>query len=87
MCMPFSQDLGNISPSENFTYCVQNMQADFMGHILGPVNYSLSLVSTLAKDLVDGINIIRHMMDFLREALGGILSKIYDTFLNIIIEV
>ena len=84
--MAFSQELGNISPGENFTYCVQNMQTDFMGQILGPVNYSLSLVSTLAKDLVDGINIIRHMMDFLREALGGILSKIYDTFLNIIIE-
>ena len=86
MVMPFSQDLGNISPSENFTYCVQNMQQDYMGNLLGPVNYSLSLVSTLSSDLVEGIQNIRHMMDFLREALGGILSKIYDTFLNIIIE-
>ena len=86
VAMPFSQELGNISPSENFTYCVQNMQTDFMGEILTPVNYAISLASTLANDLVEGLNIIRHMMDFLREALGGILSKIYDTFLNIIIE-
>lgn len=84
--MAFSQELGNISPAENFTYCVQNMQTDFMGEILTPVNYAISLASTLANDLVEGLNIIRHMMDFLREALGGILSKIYDTFLNIIIE-
>ena len=64
--MPFSQELGNISPGENFTYCVQNMQTDFMGQILAPVNYSLSLVSTLSSDLIDGIQNIRYMMDFLR---------------------
>ena len=84
--MPFSQELGNISPGENFTYCVQNMQADYMGVILQPVNYALTLAGTLATDLMSNINMIRHMMDFLREALGGIFSKIYDTFLNIIIE-
>ena len=84
--MPFSQELGNISPGENFTYCVQNMQADYMGVILQPVNYALTLAGTLATDLMNNINMIRHMMDFLREALGGIFSRIYDTFLNIIIE-
>ena len=76
--MPFSQELGNISPGENFTYCVQNMQADYMGVILQPVNYALTLAGTLATDLMSNINMIRHMMDFLREALGGIFSRIYD---------
>lgn len=84
--MPFSQELGNISASENFTYCVQNMQADYMGIILQPVNYAISLAGTLAMDLISGINAIRHMFDFLREALGGIFGKIYDTFLTLIIE-
>jgi hypothetical protein len=84
--MAFSKELGNIDPSENFTYCVQNMQADYMSIILKPVNYSLTLAGALASDLISSINAIRHMMDFLREALGGILSKIYDTFLNMIIE-
>ena len=54
--MPFSQELGNISASENFTYCVQNMQADYMGIILQPVNYAISLAGTLAMDLISGIN-------------------------------
>ena len=76
--MPFSQELGNISASENFTYCVQNMQADYMGIILQPVNYAISLAGTLAMDLISGINAIRHMFDFLREALGGIFGKIYE---------
>ena len=28
MMMPFAKELGNMDPNENFTYCVQNMQAN-----------------------------------------------------------
>ena len=34
--MPFSSTLGNIGPSENFTFCIQNMQSSFMDHLLMP---------------------------------------------------
>ena len=84
--MPFSKTLGNINPNENFTYCVQNMQADYMGNILKPVNYSIGLAGSLASDLTSDIQSARTMMSFVRNSLTGILDNLYDTFLNIIIE-
>jgi hypothetical protein len=84
--MPFSKTLGNINPNENFTYCVQNMQADYMGNILKPVNYSIGLAGSLASDLTSDIQSAREMMAFVRNSLTGIMGNLYDTFLNIIIE-
>jgi hypothetical protein len=86
MMMPFAKELGNMDPNENFTYCVQNMQANYMGTILQPVNHSLNMVGNLAGNLGTGINSIRHMFDFMRQSFGGIMGNIYDTFLNIIVE-
>ena len=86
MMMPFAKKFGNMDPNDNFTYCVQNMQANYMGTILQPVTHSLGMMGGLAGDLGTGINSVRHMFDFIRKSLSGIIGKIYNTFLNIIIE-
>ena len=41
--MPFSSMFGH-DAGENFTYCIQNMQSDYMGYLLEPINYMTSMV-------------------------------------------
>lgn len=84
--MPFSQSLGNINPVGNFTFCVQNMQTSFMDYLLMPVNYSLSIMGTLAKKFEKAINAIRYMFHFVRTFVQNIIESIYGIFLNIMIE-
>ena len=42
--MPFAQFFGH-DPVENFKECVENMQTDYMGVLMKPVNYTLSNVA------------------------------------------
>ena len=46
MIMPFAGMFGH-NTSENFTYCIQNMQTSYMSEILKPINHSLSLIFSL----------------------------------------
>lgn len=84
--MPFSSTLGNIGPSENFTFCIQNMQSNFMDHLLMPVNYSLSIMGGLAGKFQNALNAIRYMFHFIRTFVQNIIESIYGIFLNILIE-
>jgi len=84
--MPFSSTLGNIGPSENFTFCIQNMQSNFMDHLLMPVNYSLSIMGGLAGKFQNALNAIRYMFHFIRTFVQNIVESIYGIFLNILIE-
>ena len=84
--MPFSSTLGNIGPSENFTFCIQNMQSSFMDHLLMPVNYSLSIMGGLAGKFQSALNAIRYMFHFIRTFVQNIVESIYGIFLNILIE-
>jgi len=86
MVMPFSSSLGNISPAKNFASCVQTMQSGFMGHLLMPVNYSLSIVGSLAGKFQKSIDAIRHMFNFIRTFVKKIVESVYGIFLNILIE-
>jgi len=86
MVMPFSQSFGNIDPINNFTFCVQNMQTNFMDYLLAPVNYSLSIMGGLAGKFQKSVNAIRYMFHFIRTFVQNIIESIFGIFLNMMIE-
>ena len=71
---------------ENFNYCVQNTQLNFMGYILQPFNYILSVLSSMGGEFTQSIDYIRVMISSIRTFFTSIVQNIFGVFLNIIIE-
>jgi len=89
MVIPFASIVSpdGSSPSDNFGYCVQNMQTNYMGFLLKPINFNLNLSANILGSLTESINGIRAFFDKLRSLLTDIFGNIFSVFLNIIIEV
>jgi hypothetical protein len=84
--MPFASYFGQ-DPMDNFTYCIQNMQTNYMDFLLQPVNFNFSLIGNIAGIITDAINDVRGFFDYLRNMITDIISSIFGVFLNILIEV
>ena len=70
----------------DFTFCIQNMQTDYMGVLLQPVNYTMSLISNISGDLTEAINNIRAFINNIRNFVTSIVQSIFGVFLNILIQ-
>ena len=85
MVMPFANTFG-YDTSENFTYCIQNMQTAYMGSLLEPINYNLGVMADSGNILGSGLNDVRAMFSNIRDFITDIVSSVFGVFLNIIIE-
>lgn len=83
--MPFASYFGH-EPVSNFTYCVQNMQTSFMGHLLEPVHYLLDVVQQMISTLMNDINWIRKKIQNMVSNILTIVSSIFGVFINILIQ-
>lgn len=72
---------------QNFTFCVQTMQANYMEILQQPITYNLDVIGNLGLSLSDSINSIRGFIDFLRNSITEIIQNIFGVFLNILIEI
>jgi len=88
MIMPFAGVVGpsGVNSSNNFIYCVQNMQTNYMQYLLQPVNYSLNSMGSVAFSLTNSIDSVRKFFDYLRTQVSSIVQGVFGVFLNIIIE-
>ena len=83
--MPFAKHFG-YDVDENFSYCVQNMQKNYMGHLLKPVNYNLSVINDTGTGLLNTIHRIRAMISNIRGFAGSIIQSVFGVFFNVVIE-
>ena len=83
--MPFSSMFGH-DTGENFTYCIQNMQTDYMGYLLEPVNYMTSIAEEGLGDIGGSLNYLRQLFSHIRESITGIVTGIFGVFLNMLVE-
>jgi hypothetical protein len=81
MFMPLSDNI-----EKDFTYCVQNMQTNFMGYLLQPLTYITSNLSTMGGEFTDSINFIRVMLSNIRTFITSIIESVMGVFLNLITE-
>lgn len=71
---------------ENFTYCIQSMQSNFMGYLLQPLTFVTGSLSTMMGGFADDIQNIRAMFNKVRTFLSSIVESIFGVFLNLVIE-
>lgn len=83
--MPFAQTFGHDS-MENFTYCIQTMQSDYMGVLLQPINYAMSVTNSATGGIMNSVQSIREFMNQLRNSITSIVGSIFGVFLNILIQ-
>ena len=79
--MPLSDNIKN-----DFTYCVQNMQTNFMGYLLQPLTYLTASISATMGGFVGEINMVRAMFFKIRSFIQNIFQTIFGVFLNMVIE-
>jgi hypothetical protein len=61
MYMPLADDMG-----ENFTYCIQSMQTNFMGYLLQPLTFITNSLGSMLGNFMEEINSIRAMFNKIR---------------------
>ena len=83
--MPFASVFGQ-NVMDNFTFCIQSMQTNYMGYLMQPLNYNLDVIGGLGAGLMTAINDIRAFFNNIRDMTMGIVTSIFGVFLNILIE-
>ena len=71
---------------KNFTYCIQTMQTNFMGHLLQPLTFVTGSLSTMMGGFMNDIQNIRAMFNKIRTFFTSIIESIFGVFLNLVIE-
>jgi len=70
MYMPFSNNI-----QQDFVYCVQNIQASFMGYLLQPLTYTISLLTNLGGNFNGNVNDVRAMFNKERNNISTIVKN------------
>ena len=83
--MPFASYLG-YDTMENFSYCVGNIQKDLMGFFLSPIQWVLGSLGSVLSNLLDSFQMIRVVIDKLKDSFGFIIGDVYGMFVNIIMQ-
>ena len=86
LVMPFASIFGHDS-SENFAYCIQNMQKSFMGPLLKPLNFNISSLGNITGGLTDGLNSNRSFLGKFRASVSDSFMNIFAVVFNVAIEV
>ena len=81
MYMPLADDM-----EENFTYCIQSMQTNFMGYLLQPLTFITDSLGSMMGNFMNELNSIRAMFSKIRTLFSNIIESVFGVFLNLIIE-
>ena len=79
--IPFAKD-----PNKQFTFCVQNIQQNYMKYLLQPVNYMIGTMGETANELNTDLTDIRNMTYYMRRQIAFIVKSIFSVLTGIVIE-
>lgn len=83
--MPFAGLFGQ-DATQNFTYCIQTMQSNYMDFLLQPVHYNLDIIGNLGASITGDIDSVRAFINNLRNDITSMIQDVFSVFLNILIE-
>ena len=83
--IPFAGLFGKNS-MQNFTYCIQEIQKNYMSFIMAPTHFNLQTITAGGEKMTNGLNNIVKFISKLRSMFGSITGGIFGIFMNIIIE-
>jgi len=81
MYMPLADNI-----NENFIFCIQSMQTDYMGYLLQPITFITNSITSMLSVFLNAIQNIRAMFNKIRTFITSIIQSIFGVFLNLIIE-
>ena len=84
-CNPMYMFLAD-NVEENFVYCIQSMQTNFMGYLLQPLTFIVSSITSMLGGFMDDIQMVRAMFNKIRTFLSSIIQSVFGVFLNLVIE-
>jgi hypothetical protein len=84
-CNPMYMPLAD-NVEQNFVYCIQSMQTNFMGHLLQPLTFITGSLGGILGSFMTEINSIRAMFSKIRTFFSDIIQSIFGVFLNLVIE-
>lgn len=79
--MPFADN-----PGQNFAFCIQKAQSEFMDDLMLPMTNSLNVFGKTMNNTLGSLNNVREFFNYLRNMIINTVGAIYGVFLNIIIE-
>lgn len=82
MYMAFADNI-----EQNFVYCIQNSQSNYMGFILTPINYLLSTLGSFGGEIIQIEQSIRMVITNSRNFMAMIVKELFGVFLNLVIEI
>jgi len=82
--IPFASFFGH-DVQDNFMYCIQNTQSGYMKYLMVPFHYILSLVGSVATQLVKNIQDVREFINRMRARVIKLIQNLFGVILNIII--
>lgn len=83
--MPFAGTFGHDVMS-NFTHCIQNTQSDFMGYLLQPISYLMTVVNKTIGGLMEAVQDIRSFINVFRNMITAVVQSIFGVFMNILTQ-
>ena len=86
LVIPFASLFGH-NTSQNFAFCIQNIQSNFMGDLMKPVSFNLGLLGGIVSDLTTNVNSARGFLSVFRMNIMDIFGNIFATMFNIMVEV
>jgi hypothetical protein len=84
-CNPMYMGLAD-NVEENFVYCIQTMQSNFMGYLLEPLTFITGSLGSMMGGFTGDIQNIRAMFNKIRTFFSSILESVFGVFLNLVIE-
>jgi len=81
MYLPLSNDV-----QKDFTYCVQNMQSNYMGVLLKPVTWMMQNLGSMAGNVFGSLQKFRTMISTMRGFITNTVQSIMGIFINTIIQ-
>jgi len=84
-CNPMYMPLAD-NVEQNFVYCIQSMQTNFMGYLLQPLTFITGSLGNLLGGFMNEINSVRAMFSKIRTFFSDIIQSIFGVFLNLVIE-
>ncbi len=84
-CNPMYMPLAD-NVEQNFVYCIQSMQTNFMGYLLQPLTFITGSLGTQLGSFMNEINSVRAMFSKIRTFFSDIIQSIFGVFLNLVIE-
>jgi hypothetical protein len=72
--------------TNDFNYCIQNTQSNYMGHMLQPLTFITESITSSLGNFMNEINMVRAMIYKIRTFLSDTIQSVFGVFLNLVIE-